>query len=76
MSPLVECHSGYEYTERPIAFWAADVRHDVSRIVKEWNDPNGKHFLVEDTGGDIYQLDHWNEISEWQVQAASKPMNS
>ncbi len=76
MNPLVECHSGYEYAEHPIAFRVEDVRHNVARIVKEWNDPNGKHFLVEDTGGDIYQLDYWNEKSEWQVQAASQLLNS
>jgi putative sterol carrier protein len=76
MNPLVECHSGYEYAERPTAFWVEDVRHEVSRIVKEWNDPNGKHFLVENETGDLYQLDHLSETSDWLVQAASQSMNS
>jgi hypothetical protein len=74
MSPLVECHSGFEYAERPIAFWAEGLRHEVKRILREWNDPAGKHFLVEDNAGGVFQLDHQEEIAEWRVQISSRPM--
>lgn len=71
---MVECHSGHTYAERPAAFWVEGERREVSRIVKEWNDPLGRHFIVEDGTGAIYQLDHLDETYDWQVRTASQAM--
>ncbi len=76
MSTKVECHSGYEYEEKPIAFWVEKTRHEVSQIVKEWLDPAGKHFTVTDTTGELFELVYLMETSDWQVKAASRSAGS
>ncbi len=76
MSSQVEVHSGYEYEEKPIAFWVEKTRHAVNQIVKEWHDPQGKHFTVTDTTGELFELVYLTETSDWQVKVASQSVGS
>jgi len=46
MGERVECHSGYEYAERPLALIWQDERLEIEEIEAQWRIPGGKCFRV------------------------------
>jgi hypothetical protein len=68
MQTLVECHSEYQYAERPIAFSWEGERVVVTEIVVQWRSPRGVHFKVlSDTQG-IFDLSYLELEGKWEVQ--------
>ncbi len=67
MSNLVECHSGYEYAERPTAVWWQGQRLDVEAVEAEWRISGGKKFRVRTTGGRVFELLYVELYDEWRV---------
>ncbi len=63
--PLVTCHSGYTYAQRPISFVWQNEQVEVVSIQAEWISPEGKTFRVytqEDLAFDLCyaaQADAW-----------------
>jgi len=66
-SEIVECHSGYEYGERPIAVNWKGERLEVSEILDRWRTPDGKHFRVETTDKQILEINYIELYDEWRI---------
>jgi len=67
---LVECHSGYTYAERPVAFYWQGERLEVDRIAAQWQAPDGKHFRVSTRDGQVFELVYSEPGAKWQVYPA------
>jgi len=68
MTDSVECYSGYEYANRPVAFlWEGD-RIEVDEIIASWRLPNGKRFRVRSTGDGIFELQYDQLNDQWSIQ--------
>jgi len=52
----VECHSGYEYPQRPMAISWNGMQHQVKLIIAEWRTPEGRFFRVESMDGNLFEL--------------------
>ena len=67
MTELVECHSGYEYAERPMAIhWQGD-RLEIDLITNRWRSPDGKHFKVQTIDGQIFEIFYDAASNEWNI---------
>jgi len=63
----VECHSGYEYAERPIAVVENGLRLEVEAVEDTWRIPGGKCFRVQVNGGRRFELFYGELYDEWRV---------
>jgi hypothetical protein len=71
MSPeRVECHSGYTYGERPIAFHWEGERLLIVEIQARWRLPDGRKFRVRVEDDRIFELYYLEQTDEWQISAA------
>lgn len=68
MNDLVECHSGYKYAERPVAFRWKGNRLEVSTILADWQLPDGRRFRVLSTTDSIFELSYNEPRDEWMVK--------
>lgn len=68
MGELVECHSGFTYADRPVAFTWEGQRLEITRIQAEWRTPGIKHFRVRTTGGRDFKLAYNLSTDEWQIE--------
>lgn len=67
---LVECHSGYAYAERPVAFLWEGNRLEIEAIEAQWRIPDGKRFRVRTQDGRIFELFYDELCDEWRVNPA------
>jgi hypothetical protein len=67
MSDIVECYSGLEYAERPVAFVWQDERRSVCRICAQARTPEGNRFTVVDERGERFILSCDSHHQEWHV---------
>lgn len=67
MTEKVECHSGYEYAERPTAVWWQGQRLEVEEVEERWRIPGGKCFRVRTAEGLVFYLIYVEMDDEWQV---------
>ncbi|MGB9639480.1 MAG: hypothetical protein ACPL3P_03740 [Anaerolineales bacterium] len=67
MKELVECHSGYQYCERPIAIWWQNERLTVVQIIEEMRSPNGKNFRVNTQKGFLFDLTYEESTDQWTI---------
>jgi hypothetical protein len=66
----VECHSGSQYAEYPLAFTWQDRRLEVVEILDRRRTPAGKGFRVRAVDEQVYDL-FYDELSQvWQVYLA------
>lgn len=65
---IVECHSGYEYAERPIALWWEGERLEVEAVEQQWRTPEGKWFRVRVVNGRVFRLRYLESEDEWNIQ--------
>ncbi|HEY43049.1 MAG TPA: hypothetical protein G4O11_03605 [Anaerolineae bacterium] len=71
MSPeQVECHSGYTYGERPIAFYWEGERLLIVEIAARWRLPDGRKFRVRVDDDRIFELYYVEQVDEWRISAA------
>jgi hypothetical protein len=64
---LVECHSGYRYAQRPVAFSWQGVRKVVEAVLDQWLTPEVRGFRVITPDQQIFELYYAIEADEWQV---------
>jgi len=68
----VECHSGYEYAQRPIAFYWEGDRLEIEEIIASWRHPDGKCFSVRAVNNDLFDLAftlQYNQVNDqWRIQ--------
>lgn len=69
MSDPVECHSGYEYAERPVALHWEGKRLEINAIEAEWRIPGGKRFRVRVKDGRVFELFYGELYDEWRIHA-------
>lgn len=76
MSELVECYSGSEYAERPLAFQWEGRRIEVDRILTQVRLPDGKRFHVQTGDGRVFDLFYGEMSGEWRINptASRTPM--
>lgn len=67
MNDIVECHSDYEYAEKPVALTWKDQRLEISEIVERWRIPGAKCFRVRTTDGQIFELFYGELYDEWRI---------
>lgn len=63
----VECHSGYEYAERPIALVENGERFEIEMVEDTWRIPGGKCFRIRLQGGRRFELFYGELYDEWRV---------
>ena len=68
MTAQVECHSGYEYAERPQAFQWEGQRLEISEITAEWRTPLSHCFRVCASDGRCFELSYQEIEDEWMVK--------
>lgn len=64
---LVECHSGFEYAERPVAVHWEGQRLEIDAIQAQWRIPGGKCFRVHTQGGQVFELFYGELYDEWRI---------
>jgi hypothetical protein len=67
MDAAVECHSGYAYAERPIALQWQGERLEIKMILAEWQTPDGKHFRVQTTDDQNFELIYRIAEDAWKA---------
>jgi hypothetical protein len=67
MDAAVECHSGYAYAERPIALHWQGERLEIKMILAEWQTPDGKHFRVQTTDDQNFELIYRIAEDAWKA---------
>ena len=68
VDPIVECHSGSAYAERPTAVTWEGERREVERILARRRTPAGPAFRVLLEDGCILEL-QYNEVPDvWEVR--------
>jgi hypothetical protein len=63
----VECHSGFEYAERPMALIQDGQRLEVEVVEDRWRIPGGKCFRVLVKDGRRFELFYGELYDEWRV---------
>jgi hypothetical protein len=63
----VECHSGFAYAERPVAFRWQGGRLVVAAILEQARTPAGRHFRIRTQDGQEFELDYLEATDEWRV---------
>lgn len=63
----VECYSGHEYAERPLAFEWRGERMVVESVLQQQITPEGKRFYVQTPGGDRFWLDYDQAADRWGI---------
>ena len=71
MGGQVECHSGHEYAERPVALQWEGQRLEIQAVEGEWRVPGGKWFRVRTQGGRIFELFYEEHDGEWRLAPLS-----
>jgi hypothetical protein len=67
----VECYAGHTYPQRPVAFWWQGQRLVVTAVRGEAHLPDGKRFVVETTGEQVFEI-NYNQIQDtWIVRDVS-----
>ena len=67
LEPLVECYSGSEYAERPIAFQWEGQRVTINDIRERWRVPGRLCFRVGVEDGRRFEL-FYNELNDvWEI---------
>lgn len=67
MTELVECHSGYEYAERPVALRWNDERLEIETIISQERIPGGKRFVVRTVDEQIFEIFYGQLYDEWRI---------
>jgi hypothetical protein len=64
---IVKCYSGHTYAEEPRSFELEGVEYEVEEIMRAWQEPGGRHFLVKTGDNKLFQL-CYNEAEErWSL---------
>lgn len=64
----VECYSGHQYAERPVAFYWQGQRLEVQSVQATWRIPEGRRFRVRTVGDQVFELVYLEDSGQWQVQ--------
>jgi hypothetical protein len=68
MKDMVECHSGYAYAERPVAFYWEGEHLDVKSIEANWHTPAGRFFRVRSLDERLFDLIYDEIENDWKIK--------
>lgn len=68
MNGLVECHSGFEYAERPTALHWLGQRLVIVEMLESRRTPDGKTFQVRTQDDRVFELTYVETLDEWRIQ--------
>ncbi len=68
MTEVVECHSGFEYAERPLAVNWEGSRYAVLEILAQWRTSGGRCFRVRTEEEKAFELFYSELHDEWRVK--------
>jgi hypothetical protein len=61
----VKCYSGHTYAQRPESFFWQDKEHKISKIEKEWLEPDKKFFKVVTEDEKLFELCYNEAQDKW-----------
>jgi len=67
LTPRVIAQAGYSACDHPKAVVWEGSRQTISRILREWREPGGKHYLVETSQGLQFNLTFAEPSGRWLV---------
>jgi len=67
MNEIVECHSDFEYAERPVALTWNDQRLEIGEIMARWRIPGARCFRVRTIDGQLFELFYGELYDEWRI---------
>ena len=67
MAEIVECHSSFEYAERPTALYWQEQKLEIVKIEASWRIPGGRRFRVRTIDGQIFELFYGELYDEWRI---------
>lgn len=67
MNDLVECHSEFEYAEKPVALTWQNQRLEITEIVERWRIPGAKCFRVRTSDNQTFELFYGELYDEWRI---------
>ena len=70
----VECHSGYQIKERPVAFQFFNRRYKVKKVVDRWYGEGAVYFKVEADDNNIYLLKYEEGQDSWDLIFYQNPL--
>ena len=65
---LVECHSGFAYADKPMAFLWQGQRLLIAEIQAEGRTPQVRWFRVITMDHQVFRLSYSEETDGWQIQ--------
>lgn len=68
MVGAVECHSGYTYGERPVAFEWQGSRLRVVEVEAAWRLPDGRAFRLRTEDGQVFELSYSEPEDVWHIR--------
>jgi hypothetical protein len=63
----VKCYSGHTYAQEPRSFEWQGVVYEVEEIVRAWQEPGEKHFLVKTGGNKSFQICYNEANKRWSL---------
>jgi hypothetical protein len=67
----VICEAGYSGCDHPKAFSLHDRNLIVKHVIKEWREPNSKHFVVATADGGQFELILSETGNQWEISKVS-----
>ncbi len=68
MPDLVECHSGYQYADRPTAIFWEGQRFEVVDILRRWRTPGMIYFRVTTAVEQSFDLRYDEHADVWHIE--------
>jgi hypothetical protein len=63
----VECYSGHEYAQRPVALWWERERVEVVALLAEAHRPGAKRFTVETQDNRRWVIEYHFDLDSWTL---------
>lgn len=73
MELQVECYSGHEYAQRPVAFWWQQERFEVSELLAEMNLPAAKRFVLKTRDQRRWVIKYRMDLDAWFLIEINNP---
>ena len=64
----VECYSGFEYAQRPTAFYWKGNRLEITKVLESHRTLNGWQFQVCVISQQVFELSYNEATDEWQIR--------
>jgi hypothetical protein len=64
---MVECYSGHEYPERPLAFECEGQRKQIESIIESHRTPRGRFFRVRTKDNQLFDLSYDEALDAWSI---------